>query len=141
MPPWPLIAVSAANLTLSGPGTSVTPVDSAANSITGYVLGYGPIGILVLALGWLAFKGWRLVSPAREADVRDTARADLLKELNRVLAEKAKAEEERDEALRIARDQLVPVLVAFNASVSALLPILQEMAGRQGGHDRGTRRT
>ena len=127
--PWPLLASYIA---------SVTPVDAATGSITGYILGYGPIGIFAAAMAWLSFKGWRLLSPAREAEIRDAARAegraDLLKELDRVLAEKKHAEEERDDALRIARDQLVPVLFAFNASTSALLPILQEMAGRQGSH-------
>lgn len=122
------------------PGTSVTPVDAASSSITGYILGFGPLGIIALAMAYLIFKGWRLIPPPAEAALRSAARtdarADLLEERARLLAEKARAEEERDEALRIARDQLVPVLVAFNASVSALLPILQDMAARRGSRDR-----
>ena len=64
-------------------GSSVTPVDAATGSIVGYVLGYGPLGIAALALAYLLFRGWRLLSPTREAELRaaarDEGRADLLK--------------------------------------------------------------
>lgn len=119
-------------ITLSqGPGTSLTPIDSATDSILGYLLGYGPIGIIALALGWLIFKGWRLISPVGEAQIRDAARnesrADLLAERDRLLTEKQQAEDQRDEALTIARDQLTPLLQSFVATTSVLVPILQEI--------------
>lgn len=113
------------------PAASVTPLDSASDSVVGYVLGYGPLGVVALALAWLIFKGWRLISPAGEAQIRDAARnesrADLLAERDRILTEKQQAEDQRDEALMIARDQLMPLLVQFTATTSALLPILQEI--------------
>ena len=48
-----------------------------------------------------------------------------------------KAEEQRDDALKVAREQLVPALVAFNATMAALVPLLQEMV--RGQEDRGER--
>lgn len=109
----------------------VTPVDAAGSSITGYLLGYGPIAVFLLALAWLMFKGWRLVPPGHEAKARDEARkdarADLLAERDRLIREKDRAEEERDEALRIARDQMVPLLSSFVATTSTLVPLLQEI--------------
>lgn len=120
---------------------SVTPVDSAAASVVGYVLSYGPVGICALALAWLMFRGWRLVPQDFEARVRAEARgearaearADLVAERDRVLAEKHQAEAERAEALTVARDQLMPLLVSFTAATQALLPLLQNLVGRQGG--------
>ena len=127
------------------PGTSVSPIDSAGSSIVGYLLGFGPLGIMALAMGWLFFKGWRLVSPAREAeitaDARAQARADLEKELARTLAEKQHAEDQREEALKVAREQVAPLLIQFNGTVTALLPLLQELVRRrEGGHDGSARR-
>jgi len=131
--PWP--AALAFHL------ASVTPVDAATGSITGYIVGYGPLGIIALAMAWLFFKGWRLIPPAREDQIRggarDDGRADLLKEVERLVAEKAHVEEQRDDALKIAQTQIVPLLVQFNATVAALLPLLQELVSRREGHDRG----
>lgn len=104
-----------------------TPIDSATASVTGYVLGFGPLGIIALALAWVLFKNWRLISPAREAAIRAEARADLLAERDRLLAEKREAEEQRDNALTVARDQLAPLLSNFVATTSALVPLLQEI--------------
>jgi hypothetical protein len=118
-----------------GPGASVTPVDAATSSVVGYVLGYGPLGVIALALAYLFFKGWRLMSPARETVItgegRAQARADLEKELDRVLAEKRQAEEQRDEAVKMAQTQLVPLLVQFTATTTALIPLLQELVRNQ----------
>ena len=123
---------------------SVTPVDAATGSITGYILGFGPLGIFALTMAYLLFRGWRLLSPAavtaERIAARDEGRTDLLKELDRALADKHQAEEQRDDALRVARDQFVPLLVQFNATVAALLPLLQEMVSRREGHDRGNGR-
>jgi threonine dehydrogenase-like Zn-dependent dehydrogenase len=112
---------------------SVTPVDQATGSVTGYIIGYGPLGIIALAMAWLMFRGWRLASPDREAAIRESGRADLLKELERVLAEKHQAEDQRDDAMRFATDQLVPLLTSFTATTAALIPLLQELVRYQGG--------
>jgi hypothetical protein len=127
--PWGLVASSLSGITgLAGP---VSPVDSAAGSVVGYVLGYGPLGIIALALAWLLFKGWRLAGPNRDAELRESLRedlrSDLLRENQRLLEEKNRAEEQRDEALKVARDQVVPILTTFNATMAALLPLLQEL--------------
>jgi hypothetical protein len=101
---------------LQGGPASVTPVDSAASSIVGYITGFGALGIAALALasGWLVPKG--------------TA--------DRLIKEKQQAEEQRDEALKIATHELVPLLTSFTATTSALIPLLQEVVRNQegGGH-------
>lgn len=125
---------------LAALASSVSPVDAATSSITGYIVGFGPLGIIALAMAWLIFKGWRLMSPSGEAAItasaRAQARADLENELARTLAEKAKAEDQRDDALKVAREQIAPLLIQFNGTVTALLPLLQELVRRrEGGHD------
>ena len=125
--------------------SSVTPVDAATGSIVGYLLGFGPLGIIALALSWLIFRGWRLMSPSGEAAItaaaRAQARADLEKELARTLAEKTHAEDQRDDALKVGREQIAPLLIEFNATIAALLPLLQELVRRrEGGHDRSAGR-
>ena len=126
------------------PGTSVTPVGAAADNITAYILGFGPLGIIVLALAWLLFRGWRLVPPGYEEKIRasgrDEARGDLLKELDRAIAGKDRSEAQRDDALRVASDQVVPLLVEFKSTIAALIPLLQDLVSRREGHDRGTSR-
>lgn len=115
---------------------SVSPIDSAGSSVVGYVLGFGPLGLVALALAWLLFRGYRLVPPGFEATTRDAARADaradLIAERDRIIAEKQQVEEQRDDAMQVARDQLMPLLVSFTATTQALLPLLQSMVS-QGG--------
>jgi hypothetical protein len=124
---------------LSPGPTSVTPVDSAANSIVGYITGFGCLGIVALALafGWL--KPGRISERDREKD-RAEARADLEKALERALAEKRQAEDQRDEELRMARDQIVPLLSSFTATTTALIPLLQELVRHQEGGSQGAPR-
>jgi hypothetical protein len=116
--------------------TAVSPVDAATNSLISYILGYGVVGIVALAFAF------RFIVPkgAVEAAVQ-TARADLVAELERLRAEKTKAEEQRDEALKIAQVQIVPLLTTFSATTTALLPLLQELVARrdrsEGARDRG----
>lgn len=114
-----------------GVPASVTPADAASESLVGYILGFGPLGVVALALAWLTFKGWRLISPDGEAAIRKAAReesrADLVAERDRILTEKQQAEDQRDEALQVARDQLTPLLQSFVATTSVLVPILQEI--------------
>lgn len=135
---------------ISGPVTSVTPIDAATGSIVGYIASFGVLGYVALALvfGWL--------KPGRAADrERTEARADLEKELadaktreerliaearereDRLIAERKHAEEQRDDALRIARTELVPVLTSFKDATGALIPLLQAVVASQegtGGH-------
>jgi len=119
--PWHALLAAAAD-----PGS---PVDSAVT----YVLNYGILGVVALAFAF------RFIVPRSAVDdARTQARADLSKENDRLIKEKAHAEEQRDDALRIAQDQVVPLLVSFNATVAALLPLLQELVSRREGHDRGT---
>jgi hypothetical protein len=124
-------------LAVTGPGTSVTPIDTASDSITGYILGFGPLGIIALALAWLLFRGWRLVSPEGAATIRAEGRADLIAERDRLLDEKHAAERERDEASKVARD-LAPLLSSFIASTGALIPILQGIIATGRGRGGGT---
>jgi hypothetical protein len=109
---------------------TVSPLSSAGDDIVSYIVGYGPIGVFLLALAWLLYKGWQVISPPRMAAVRDDARADLIAENKRLIDEKHAAEQARDEALRMANDQIVPVLASFNATMSALLPVLQDLVAR-----------
>lgn len=123
-------------LLAAGNPTSLTPVDAATTSILGYVSGFGILGYLVLAL---VFR-WLVPGRTAERD-RAQARADLEAELGRVLAEKKHVEEQRDDALKFARDDLVPLLTSFTATTSALIPLLQEVVRSQesGGGQSGPR--
>lgn len=125
------------------PGTlaaSVTPLGSFTGDLVSYILSYGPMGIGVLVAGFLLYRGWVVWSPARQAQERATCRADLEQQiaglkadLDRVRAERDKNGAERDDALRMARDQLVPLLLNFTAATNSLLPILQDLTRRPGG--------
>jgi hypothetical protein len=116
--------------------SSVSPIDSATDSLIGEVCSYGLLGILTLAVCFLWYRGWRLVPPGFETTVRGAARmdarADLIAERDRIIAEKREVEEQRDAAMQVASSQLVPLLVSFTATTQALLPLLQTLVG-QGG--------
>ena len=116
--PWPsLLASYLAPVT---PG--VSPVDSAV----GYIFNYGVLGIVVVAFAF------RFIVPRSAVeDARIQARADLARENERLIREKAHAEEQRDDALKVARDQVAPLLIQFNATVTALIPLLQELVARR----------
>ena len=87
-----------------------------------YILGYGVLGIVALALVF------RILVPAKALDKeRGNAQADLIEENRRLLARAEKAEDQCDDALKIAQEQIAPLLTNFNATVSALLPLLQEL--------------
>lgn len=133
VPGLPLLAQGAAD--------TVSSVDGAAGSIVTYLLGWGPLGIFLVALGWLLFKGWRLVSPEAAQAIREEGRADLVAERDRVITEKTserdrltadkrEAERERDEAIRL-RDEtlrmLLPLMTNFTSSTQSLAPVLQNL--------------
>jgi hypothetical protein len=106
----------------------ITPIDSVTSSVTSYILSFGLPGIVILAFafGFIHPKG-------ALQKARDEARRDLETENKRLLEEKRHAEEQRDAALAMARDHVVPLLTSFNASVSALLPVLQELVHQREG--------
>jgi hypothetical protein len=113
--------------------TSVSPIGAASGDIITYILGFGPlgVGIVLFALGYLVPK------PVKDSAVA-AARSDVIAENERLRTALARAEEQRDDALRVARDTVVPLLTTFNATVASLLPILQDVVREQ--EDRGHRR-
>jgi hypothetical protein len=72
----------------TGPTTSVTPVDQLTSSVVSYSLPYSVLGAVSLAL---AFRF--LVPKGTVTQAGEEARADLLKENERLIAEKKQAEE------------------------------------------------
>ena len=109
--------------------TDSVPIGSAVGDIVSYILGYGVLGVVAVAMAF------RYLVPKGGVEA---ARADLLRELERVRAEKTHAEEQRDEALKIATEQIVPLLTSLTATSSALLPLLQELVRfREDPHGRG----
>src|ERR1700761_724183 len=120
------------------------PSDAITSSVN-QILGYGLLGILALALVWLfVVKGWRVISPAAEKELRASARtegrADLERENGRLIAEKQELAEQRDDAIKIAQTQVVPLLTSFNATMTALLPLLQRLVADQEAHGGAPRR-
>jgi hypothetical protein len=80
-----------------------------------------------LNLGVLGIVFWLFVGGHLHSD-REVGRQD--DELNRVLEDKRRAEEQRDEALRITHDEVVPILKSFVDTTTALIPLLQELVRR-----------
>lgn len=133
MPPWPLITHLAAN---------VTPVDQATGSLVSYLLGFGPIGIIVLAFAF------RFIVPRSAVeDARKESRGDLIDQIARLerqaeqlQREKKGAETAAAEQMKFAQVQLVPLLINFTTATSALIPLLQELVRHQEGGDGDFRR-
>jgi hypothetical protein len=122
--------------TLSQGPSSVTPVDNAASSIVGYITSFGVLGVVAVAFAF----GWLKSGRATERDratARNEARADLEAELARTIARAEHAEEQRDEALKMAQTQLVPLLGSFTSTTGALIPLLQEVVRAQEGQRGG----
>lgn len=109
-----------------GPAAEGTPVTDPVATAVSQVLGYGILGVAVIVLGWVLYKGSFI--PQQRADALITAgRADLLAENERLRADKQKAEDQRDAALKVAQEQLVPLLTSFVATSQSLIPLLQEL--------------
>lgn len=107
---------------LMATGGNISPLSSVAGDVTTYVLGFGPLGIGVVLYTL------RVIVPGKAVEeAREQARADLVEENKRLIAEKAEAERQRDEARKFATDNLVPLLGQFTAATSSLLPVLQEL--------------
>lgn len=116
--------------------SDITPVGQATGDLVTYILGYGVLGVVALALAF------RFLVPAKALEeVRETARGDLVAENARLITRAEKAEAQRDEALKIAQTQLVPLLSQFTATTAALIPLLQELVyTREAGRARNTGR-
>jgi hypothetical protein len=113
----------------------VSPIGTATGDIITYVLGYGVLGIVAVALAF----GF-LVPKSAVEKARDQARADISAELQRTIEEKRDVEEQRDEAMKIAQTQIVPLLVSFTATATSLIPLLQELVRyREALRDRDSR--
>jgi hypothetical protein len=90
------------------------------------VLGALNVGVCGL-VAWLFIAG-RLHS--------DSEVGRLVAERERLVADKAKAEAQRDEALRTAQEKLVPLLTNFVSVTSVLIPLLQQAVASQERTDR-----
>jgi hypothetical protein len=58
---------------------------------------------------------------------KDAQIADLKAQLERVIAEKDGIAEQRDEAVQLAQEKLVPMLGSFTATTTSLIPLLQDL--------------
>jgi hypothetical protein len=106
----------------AGTSTASDPITAA----TSQLLGYGVLGIAVIVLAWVVYQG-SFVTEKAAAERVTAARADLLAENERLRTEKQKAEDQRDAALKVAQEQLVPLLTSFVATSQSLIPLLQEL--------------
>lgn len=110
----------------SNPPTDVTPVDAFANSAIGYWLAGGTPAIVAFVLFWL------YVWPGKLArKIRDEARADLAAENQRLREALTHAEHQRDEAMGIANEKLLPLLSNFVAITGGMVPVLQQVVALQ----------
>lgn len=85
-------------------------------------LNYGVLGLLVLGI----VTGWLWAKPSVDR---------LLAERDRLIAEKEKAEQQRDAAINIAQERIVPLLTTFVSTTQTLIPLLQEII-HQESHER-----
>ncbi len=125
---------------------SVIPVDEFQGSIMGYLISVGgPLAIAAIVFGWVILKGLLVTATQPDKDV-ERPTALILAENARLIARAEEAEAQRDEMLKTAVEQQVPVMLQFSNTTSALLPLLQDMIRRQeleegNGHRRISRRT
>lgn len=115
--------------------TSVTPIGNVTGDTISYILSFGPlgVGIVLFGLGYI-------VPKTVMASAVASSRADLVAENARLIEEKHEAEQQRDAALKIAQEQVVPLLTSFVGTTSALLPLLQELVAMREDLRRNPRR-
>lgn len=65
---------------------------------------------------------------------------DIKGQRDREIAEKRAAEQQRDEALRMATEQIVPLLTTFVATTQSLIPLLQDLVSSREAQARGRSR-
>lgn len=109
--------------------TPAAPGGNAADSAVTYILNYGILGIVALALvfRWLVPRG--AVEEAREQ-----GRADVIAERDRAIARADKAEGRADkaeadlkDALKFTAERTAPMLEQFVSATGTLIPILQSL--------------
>ena len=115
----------------AGSGTDLT------QEITPF-LNYGVLGLLVLAIffGWV----WPRPSVDRVVEEKEASIVRLAAERDRLIEERARAEQQRDAALAIAQDKIVPLLTSFVSTSQTLIPLLQEIVREGSSDDRPRRR-
>lgn len=132
-------AIGHVNLRLLAEGSGATDVVTAAVQ---QVLGYGILGLAVLVLGWVFYKGTFTRTATAEANlVQARAAWDAeckrmtdahAAEISRLTAALDKAETQRDAAMTLVTSQLFPLVSAFTSSTNSLLPVLQQLLARGG---------
>lgn len=129
---FPSALLATAPLLLNGgPSGNLTPADSAASSALTYWFSFGAVAVIAFVQFYLYTWPGKLTQKAR-----DEARADLEKELARIIAEKDATKAELTEEQRFTRTDLVPLLSQFTSVSSALIPLLQaQIAQSRGGDD------
>lgn len=92
----------------------------------------GVLGLIIVGI----FSGWIWAKPAvdRLLQERDAQIAALTAERDRLIEEKRAVEEQRDAAISIAQERIVPLLTTFLATTQTLTPLLQEIV-REAGDD------
>lgn len=97
------------------PSGSVDPIS--------LIIGYGPLGAIIV----LGIFGYIYLKPSV---------TDLKAERDRALAERDKADDQRDAMAATFQKELLPVLTKFLTTTEALLPLLQRMADKSGGENK-----
>lgn len=87
------------------------------------IIGYGPLGAIIV----LGIFGYIYLKPAVD---------NLKEERDRALAERDKADDQRDAMAATFQKELLPVLTKFLTTTEALLPLLQRMVDKAGGDQR-----
>jgi uncharacterized protein YlxW (UPF0749 family) len=131
----------------SGPGNAVTPVGAASGDFISYILSYGVLGVVAVIVAAALYRGWQISSPAQRDKERAEARADLEQhnaqlrdDREKLQARCEQLEGQVSDALKVSRDQLVPLLLNFTAATNSLLPLLQDVvATLEGRRDRSRR--
>jgi hypothetical protein len=144
----PAQALIAGLIAIAAGGPASTPIGSASGDLVSYILGYGVLGIGVLAIMFRLLVPYWVMKESRdqaearyqeaktfwENQMRD-ARADWEAQLGRVLQEKQHAMDQRDAAMSLAQDRIVPLLTSFVAVSESLIPFMQSQVRDRG---RGT---
>lgn len=120
------MALTLLMLVLPGEGPAVSPVDTVTNTVVGYWLSFGAVAVVGAVLFWQ----YQWPGKAR-LRIRDEARADLAAENQRLREALAHAEHQRDEAMGIANEKLLPLLANFVAITGGMVPVLQQVVALQ----------
>ena len=109
------------NLSLLAAEVSAAASSVSATELVQFALDAINLGVLGVVF-WLFVRG-HLHS--------DSEVGRLAAENNRLVTEKRQAEERRDEALQVAQEKLLPLLVNFVNVTGVLIPLLQQVVAAQ----------